>query len=149
MLDKAKAVLSVITILAIWVAGFMLLVAIGRLTDLLPPGTSDVLCVGIFILWVIFMLPSMLDEVKASGYLNPLPWLGLLLVVLLLFGFANLVNYLVSQVSAWFQRLPLVIRQYCCGGVILLLVVIFALLSYWGNKGGGGWQDYDPNDEPY
>ena len=153
MLDKAKARLSVILLFAIWVAGLILFIAIGRLAGFLFPGTSGICCVGTFLLFVISMLPSIRDEVKARGYVNVLPSLelliGFLLVVLFWVGFYKLVYYLVSQALAWFQRFPLVTQEYCCGGAILVLVAILGLLIYWSNKRGGGWQDYDPKNEPY
>jgi hypothetical protein len=106
MPDKGKAIGSVILLFAIWVAGLILLIALGRLIGFLPPGISDIGCVGAFILFVMFMLPSIRDQVKAHGVVEFLPSLellvGFLLTVLFWFGFYKLVHYLISQASAWF-----------------------------------------------
>jgi hypothetical protein len=141
MLDKTKSIGSVVLLFAIWVAGLILLIAIGRLIKFLPPGISDILCVGIFVLFVVFMLPSIRDEVKVRGAVNFLPSLellvGLVFVVLFWLGFYKLANYVISQASAWFQRMPFAAQDYCCGGAILVLVALLGLLIYGSNTRGG------------
>ena len=106
MLDKGKAIWSVILLVTIWVAGLLVLIAIGRLISFLPRSTSDICCVGAFILFLVFMLPSIRDQVKVRGVVHFLPSLvllvGFLVIALFWFGFYKLVCYLISQASAWF-----------------------------------------------
>jgi hypothetical protein len=100
-------------------------------------------------LWVmllIFVGVSMFytirDELREKGHRAAYPGIGLLLLVLLLFGLYKLITYLISLATSlgyrayeWYiQLLPPGIGEKVCVGIMIIFVVIFALSVYLNER---------------